>query len=203
MGKGAPSSGVRVPRGDAERVRASLDAAGCLDRAWRPVVDGGHIVWPLHEGVSLPADVDGERIDVAPQTWSAAPPPIDPHHRLREAVERWLLTHVPADREKREGLLNDLPKRWERLNDLVLLPNDAFASPVWKEALSASEQPPWAEVAAALRAERLGQQAHIAADVIRSSNATMLLGASGDVEVTDHGVSFGSMPRNRCIPQGT
>ena len=190
MGNGAPSSGVRVLRADAERVRALLDAAGCLDRAWRPVVDGGHLVWPVHEGVSLPADVDGERIDVAPETWSAAPPPIDPHHRLREAVERWLLNHVPTDHERREALLNEVPKRWERLNDLVLLPNDAFASPLWKEALSASERPPWAEVAAALRAERLGQQAHIAADVIRSSNATMLLGASGEVEVTDHGVVF-------------
>ena len=61
---------------------------------------------------------------------------------------------------------------------------------MWKEALSASEQPPWAEVAAALRAERLGQQAHIAADVIRSSNSTMLLGSSGKVEVIDHGVIF-------------
>ena len=88
----------------------------------------------------LPADVGGERIDVAPETWLAARPHRS-HHRLREAVERWLLTHIPADHEMREALLNDVPKRWERLNDLVLLPNDAFASPVWKEALSASERP--------------------------------------------------------------
>ena len=118
-------------------------------------------------------------------------------------MERWLSTYIPGDHERHEALLSDVPKRWERLNDLVLLPSDAFASPVWKEALSTSEVPPWAEVAAALRAERLGLQAHIAADVIRSSNATMLLGASGDVEVTDHGVVFRFDATQQMIPQGT
>tara|TARA_B100000925_G_scaffold290022_1_gene274238 strand:- start:3156 stop:4253 length:1098 start_codon:yes stop_codon:yes gene_type:complete len=190
MGSAAPSSGVRVSLADAEGVRALLDAAGCLDRAWRPVVDGEHLVWPVRKGVSLPANIDIERIDVTPETWTAAPPPIDPHHRLREAVERWLQTHAPNRAEDHEALLNDLPQRWERLGDLVLLPRSAFASPTWKQAFSASEQRPWAAVAAALRAERLGQQAFIAPDVIRSSNATMLLGASGEVEVTDHGVCF-------------
>ena len=190
MGSAAPSSGVRVPRADAERVRALLDAAGCLDRAWRPLVDGEHLVWPVLQGVSPPSDVDGERIEVASETWTPAPPPIDPHHRLREAVKRWLQTHAPSRAEEHEVLLSNLPQRWERLGDLVLLPGGAFSSPMWKEALNTIEQRPWTAVAAALRAERLGQQAHIAADVFRSSNATMLLGTSGEVEVTDHGVCF-------------
>ena len=185
-----PLHGARVARAEAEVVRRHLEESGCLDRAWRPLIDGDDLVWPLCAGVALPDELRLMRVEVKPNRWIPAPPPIDPHHRLRESVKRWLLAHMPASAATHEVLLNDLPKRWERLDDLVLLPKSAFASTEWHAALSTIEGEPWSEIAAALRAERLGRQSAVESDVIRSSGATMLHGAHGEVKVLDHGVHF-------------
>ena len=185
-----PPHGARVARAEAEVVRRHLEESGCLDRAWRPLIDGDDLVWPLCAGVALPDELRVMRVEVKPNRWIPAPPPIDPHHRLREFVKRWLLAHMPANAATHEVLLNDLPKRWERLDDLVLLPKSAFASPEWHAALNTIEGEPWSDIAAALRAERLGRQSAVESDVIRSSGATMLHGAHGEVKVLDHGVHF-------------
>lgn len=52
----------------------------------------------------------------------------------------------------------EVPSKWERLGDLVLLPADSFRAPEW----AAQGDTLWAAVTAALGADRLVRQAPIA-----------------------------------------
>lgn len=63
-----------------------------------------------------------------------------------------------VEARERESLMGELPSRWERLEDLVLLPSKAMSSPLW-EALGT---PLWSAVARALGARRLARQAPVA-----------------------------------------
>ena len=185
-----PTSGWSVPRPEAENVRALLEAAGSLDRTWRPLVAGDRIIWPLLEGATVPEVRVGDRIPVAQDAWAQAPPPIDPHRRLRDEMANWLREHHGDAASLHGSLLSDLPQRWERLGDLVLLPSSAFDSSDWQNRFASNDARPWACIAKALKAARLGRQNAVASDTVRSSGATMLLGDHGEVDMLDHGVVF-------------
>ncbi|MGB0617719.1 MAG: class I SAM-dependent methyltransferase [Candidatus Poseidoniaceae archaeon] len=186
----SPTSGWCVPRHEAEKVRDLLEAVGSLDRRWRPSVEGDRIIWPLLEGATVPQGTLGERIAVAQDAWAPAPPPMDPHRRVHDAMTDWLREHHDDAASHHGALLNDLPQRWERLGDLVLLPSSSFGSSAWQERFASSEARPWACLAIAFKAVRLGLQNVVASDTVRSSGATMLLGDHGKVDMLDHGVRF-------------
>lgn len=181
-----PRHALRVPRLEAEAARVMLEELGLLDRSLRPIVEQDHVSWavtaPSHDPPTF-----GEWVHLAndPQP---APPPIDPHTRLRAEVDAWLGGAAASPR--RSMLLTELPSRWERLGNLALLPEDAFASEGWQDVIKERGDGPWTAVASALKVERLGRQAPVANDGHRSSQATMLLGTSGVVDVLDHGVRF-------------
>ena len=185
-----PTSGWKVPRHEAEHVLALLEAAGSHDRTWRPLVEAESIIWPLLEGATAPKGTTGERIAVTQDAWAHAPPSIDPHRRMHDEMAGWLRAHHEEATSLHEALLSDLPQRWERLGDLVLLPSSAFGSSAWQERFASDEARPWACIATALKAARLGFQNVVASDTVRSSGATMLLGDHGEVEMLDHGVTF-------------
>ena len=186
----SPTRGWSVPRHEAEQARALLETAEALDRTRRPLVKGDRIIWPLLEGATVPEDTLGERIIVAQDAWARAPPPMDPHRRVYDEVAGWLHAHHGDAASVHESLLNDLPQRWERLGDLVLLPSSAFGSADWQDRFASSGARPWACIAKALKAARLGRQNVVASDTVRSSGATMLLGDHGEVDMLDHGVTF-------------
>ena len=117
---------------------------------------------------------------------SVTRPSVDPHQRLRVAVEQWLdQEHLP-----KEDLLQCLPVKWERLGDLVLLPREVMSLPPW----SAIKDHPsvkdlWLGLTNALNATSLGIQGPIADDRFRSSQVEMLLGDSV-VDFLDHGLRY-------------
>uniref|UniRef100_A0A6N2KY01 TRM5/TYW2-like N-terminal domain-containing protein n=1 Tax=Salix viminalis TaxID=40686 RepID=A0A6N2KY01_SALVM len=55
-----------------------------------------------------------------------------------------------------ETLLEELPNRWERLGDIVVLPATSFKDPIWD---SISEEL-WPIVAKSLKAHRVARQLH-------------------------------------------
>ena len=186
----SPASGLRVALADAEQQRALLERTGCLEPTWRPVVEEAHIVWPLRNDAVLPEGTLGEQIHLPSKRWTKAPPSVKPYPRLHMAVRAWLEREHPGDRQGHEALLDELPQRWERLGDLVLLPASSFASTAWERMLAAKPSRPWVAVADALKAERLGLQNVVSGDAIRSSGASLLLGEHGEIDMLDHGVRF-------------
>ena len=113
-------------------------------------------------------------------------PSVDPHQRMKVAVEAWLGTHEI----QQDDLLHCLPMKWERLGELVLLPREVMSTPAW----TAIQHHPavnglWKGIADALNAMSLGVQAPIANDRFRSSQVEMLTGSS-QVEFLDHGLLY-------------
>ncbi|MCH1443665.1 MAG: hypothetical protein L7U53_07335 [Candidatus Poseidoniaceae archaeon] len=86
-----------------------------------------------------------------------------------------------------------LPKKWELLGDLALVPSDVLNSEEWYIIRSKNEtlyQEIWQEIANSLRVSRIARQSEIAKDKLRSSQVKMIIGDSGEVEFTDNGVKF-------------
>ena len=116
---------------------------------------------------------------------------LNPHQQLPRSIRDFCqsrgLSMPPS-------LLSALPQRWEQLDDLLLLPADAFTSPAWTAWLS-SLSPSllssfYAAVAAAFRCRRLGRQQPVQAGLKRRSAVQLLLGDDGRVEHRENGVVF-------------
>ena len=111
-----------VPLASGEDVRQVLVEQGCLDRAFTPRRIGDELALPVHEGF-LPDAIDFEhrleQVEVEP-----APPAIDPHSRLYNSIAS--LSGVS------EAMLESIPKKWERLDDLILFPKNAFQEQGWQ-----------------------------------------------------------------------
>ena len=169
-----------VPLASGEEARQVLVEQECLDRAFTPRRIGDELALPIHEGIAL--DAMGikyrlEQVDVEP-----APPAIDPHSRLYNAIAS--LSDVS------EVLLETIPKKWERLDDLILFPKDAFQKEGWGSVLL-QHSDLFSVVAQALDAERIGRQQPIASDQMRTAQVELLHGDSGWVEVKDNGLVYG------------
>ena len=130
----------------------------------------------------------------------SSPPSVEPHARLRASITKWLETNLVSDDfsplQSRERviieLLSELPTKWEKLGNLILLPENAFSSEKWISMISQENQLSlWECVAEALKVERIGKQKQISDDIIRSSQAQLLLGDSSWVELLDFGVKLG------------
>ena len=83
-------------------------------------------------------------------------------------------------------LTNDLPNRWERFDDVAILPVNAFSDPKWA-VLDSNLL--WDEVANALNVNRLFRKGEIRGEK-RESTAELLKGTSPDVTRKEHGVKF-------------
>ncbi|RZD41764.1 MAG: hypothetical protein CXT70_03945 [Methanobacteriota archaeon] len=162
---------------------------------------------PINEICPLTEDeisiiIHEERIDIRIENIEMItnPPSVEPHARLHQFITQWLQSNLDivdtiphrSKEEMMRGLLSELPKRWEKLGDLILLPQTAFSSEKWISIICEENQLSlWKCIAEALKVERIGKQKSIKGDVIRSSQAQLLLGDSSWVELLDYGVKFG------------
>ncbi|RAH09457.1 MAG: hypothetical protein CMA04_003500 [Methanobacteriota archaeon] len=83
-------------------------------------------------------------------------------------------------------LINDLPKRWERFDDVAVLPINTFSDPKWDVI---DRNLLWNEVANALNVNRLFRKGEIFGEK-RESTAELLIGTNPDVKRIEHGVKF-------------
>ena len=127
-----------------------------------------------------------------------------PYQALRAAVEELLLRHNLA-----LSLANNVPKKWEILGDLVLLPATSFSSSQWQAVLQESPEKHnqkrkqdednetdtfalqlWKTVAKALKVARVARQQEIKQGPKRRSQVAMLLGKDGWVKHKENGVWY-------------
>ena len=92
-------------------------------------------------------------------------------------------------RNLRESLVQEVPTRWEKLGDLVLVPPHAFSASEFKT----FETELYGMVARVLGASRVARQAPVSQGPKRESRAVMLYpeGANGWVETKELGVIYG------------
>ena len=169
-----------VPLDKVESVWDSLVDLEALNANYVPVRIGDRLAIPIHEEIGLnglDANYDKEHIEV-----EQAPPPIDPHHRIQHTIQSMI--------GFKEELLASIPKKWERLNDLVLFQKDAFQGDDWERVFARNDDF-FHRIADALNVKRIGRQQPISNDVMRSAQAELLHGNDGWVEVKDNGVFYG------------
>lgn len=200
---GAAALYALVPKEQAESTRRALDAEGLLDTTRKAHVHSGQLALPLAASAASSS---------APQlAWSGGvlptallvPPTKARGERasLRDAVQRALLAEA-APAEHAALLLRDaaLPKRWEKLGDVLLFAprgmlDSSTAAGAALHALSPVQRAAlWAALASALGARRLGVQGVIEESLHRKSTARLLWpeeGASGWTVQRENGVSYG------------
>ena len=106
-----------------------------------------------------------------------------PKQNLESMVQR---LYQGLGNNKIRFLINDLPNRWERFSDVVLLPLNAFTDPTWGKI---DQKLLWSEVANALKVKRVFRKGEITGEK-RESTAELLFGTNSDVERIEHGVNF-------------
>ncbi|XP_028054851.1 tRNA wybutosine-synthesizing protein 2/3/4-like isoform X4 [Camellia sinensis] len=108
---------------------------------------------------------------------------------MSEAVAN-LLKHKGLPTE----LLDQLPTRWERLGDIIVLPMTSFKDPAW-DSVGAEL---WPIVAKSLGARRLARQGRVAPTGTRDSSLEVLVGDNGWVDHRENGILY-SFDSTKCM----
>lgn len=115
--------------------------------------------------------------------------PISPLKAMKTAVVALL-----KRRGLSEELLEQLPARWERLGDIVVLPISSFDDPAW----DTIGEELWSAVAKSLGARRLARQGRVAPTGTRDSRLEILVGDNGWVEHRENGILY-SFDATKCM----
>ncbi|KAL9992660.1 putative transferase [Helianthus debilis subsp. tardiflorus] len=108
---------------------------------------------------------------------------------MKDAVASLLKRHnMPTT------LLEQLPTRWERLGDIVVLPMTSFKDSVW----DSLGKELWLTVADSLGATRLARQGKVSPTGTRDSGLEILVGVNGWVDHRENGVLY-SFDATKCM----
>ncbi|KRY78418.1 tRNA wybutosine-synthesizing protein 2 -like protein [Trichinella pseudospiralis] len=106
-----------------------------------------------------------------------------PHELLQETVIKFC-------NEKgiwHPDLLNEIPKHWEKRDDMVLFPANAFKA----EAFNLLEKEFWIAIAKCLNASRVARIGRIHSNDFRSPRVTLILGEHSRVLETENHIKYG------------
>ena len=106
-----------------------------------------------------------------------------PKNALKSMIQALFKDH---EKDVIDYLTNDLPKRWERFDDVAILPVGAFSDSKWD---FVERNLLWEKVANALNVNRLFRKGEIDGEK-RESSAELLFGTNPDVIRIEHGVKF-------------
>ena len=175
-------SAVIVPIQFGEVMYENLRRLNALNKQYSPVRINEELALPIHsETTSFHSMEIPYRIER--MKFEHSPPSLNPHQQLKEVIQG-LIPHGM------EHVLEFIPTKWERLDDLILFPKEAFTQPIWDEIIE-DKNDFFEQIANVLQGRRIGRQQPIASDTIRSSQMELLLGDSGWVEVKDNGLFYG------------
>ncbi|XWS18201.1 hypothetical protein CRYUN_Cryun32bG0022700 [Craigia yunnanensis] len=109
-----------------------------------------------------------------------------------------IMTEAVASLIRHKGLsvklLEQLPNRWERVGDIVVLPASSFRDPVWD---SIGEEL-WPIIARLLNTWRLARQGRVAPNGTRDSTLEILVGDCGWVDHRENGILC-SFDATKCM----
>ena len=175
-------SAVIVPLQFGEVMYENLRRLKALNTQYTPVRVNGELALPIYsEATSFHSAEIPYRIEKV--MFEQSPPSLNPHLQLKEVIQGFIPQGM-------EHVFEFIPTKWERLDDLILFPKEAFTQPIWGEIIQ-DKNDFFEQIATVLQGRRVGRQQPIANDTIRSSQMELLLGDSGWVEVKDNGLFYG------------
>ena len=175
-------SAVIVPLQFGEVMYENLRRLKALNTQYTPVRVNGELALPIYsEATSFHSAEIPYRIEKV--MFEQSPPSLNPHLQLKEVIQGFIPQGM-------EHVFEFIPTKWERLDDLILFPKEAFTQPIWGEIIQ-DKNDFFEQIATVLQGRRVGRQQPIANDTIRSSQMELLLGDSSWVEVKDNGLFYG------------
>ncbi|XP_026212896.1 tRNA wybutosine-synthesizing protein 2 homolog [Anabas testudineus] len=186
---------LRVAQCHAQQFRKCLQAKGALDLSLCLLKDSdGTVLLPILP--TCPSELDLQSLTaVVPSdwtcelVWSQAPLQSKKERgRIRGNKLEIILQELLESQGERwtEELRANLPRSFQRHEDLVLLGDNCFSHPLWKK----MDQQLWNAVAKGLGAKRLAKMSRISRDGFRSPVVTMLLGEHSWVKHVDNGIKY-------------
>ena len=109
-----------------------------------------------------------------------------PSSQLRKNISS-LLKLKGLEEEKIVELIGDLPNRWEKFDDIALIPNSSFRKEHWKPIISYEF---WIKICQSLNVERLARSGEIIGEK-RESTVEMLVGEDDWVIRKESGIKYG------------
>ena len=181
-----------VDKGIAAMVQENLQEGNLVDQRFKPKAAGNLIMIPIIDKRLVAEQIwfDMEKHSFAVTELEPSRKRLTPNQELIKQVTNLCKIYGIQITPQ---MMNNIPRKWEIFGDLAVIQSKSFTSSEWLDLFSrrpdiVSEL--WSTTAQCLKVTRLARQAEIADDVLRSSQVTMLYGASGEVEFTDYGVKF-------------
>ena len=115
---------------------------------------------------------------------------LNPYSKLQFSIAKELENLGLSDSKKLE-LLEQIPSRWEKLGDLVLIPEGSLNSKIWIEILSMLNDKIWKIFCDILDVSKVGRQNKIKSGPMRKSQVELLYGDNGVVLHKENGIIFG------------
>ena len=109
-----------------------------------------------------------------------------PSSQLREHISS-LLKLKGLEEEKIVELIGDLPNRWEKFDDIALIPNSSFRKEHWEPIISDEF---WIKICQSLNVKRLARSGEIIGEK-RESTVEMLVGEDDWVIRKESGIKYG------------
>eukprot|EP00105_Crassostrea_gigas_P016243 XP_011433560.1 PREDICTED: tRNA wybutosine-synthesizing protein 2 homolog isoform X2 [Crassostrea gigas] len=185
---------LSVPTKYGQQVRNSLQTIGLYDSSRRSKsAEDGHVVLPVLDlGQNLEQKLRDAMLLENPVDWkivqiqlpaSKKNQIISPYQQIVSAIDKFLRDHGGA--ELMEDLRSDIPRRWERHGDLVMI-DACFQNPFWRQ----YGDDIWRLISEVLSCDRLAQKGSIASNGYRTPSVRLLLGQDGWVEHVDNGIRY-------------
>uniref|UniRef100_A0A0B7AUP4 tRNA(Phe) (4-demethylwyosine(37)-C(7)) aminocarboxypropyltransferase n=1 Tax=Arion vulgaris TaxID=1028688 RepID=A0A0B7AUP4_9EUPU len=197
MGSAEESTVIIVPMECAQKIRFELEKLKLWNASYKlkKLADTGQ--------VAIPVDITNENHSVITDKWpdfkiARIHLPFSKAVKIKQnrpasvlqSEIKCLLKHYGLS----EQLLDEVPSKWERHEDLVIIPANSFASPEW----SLMGNKLWHVVAKCLICKRLAHHSTVANDRFRSSKVVMLLGDNCEVIHVDNGIKY-SYDVTKCM----
>jgi len=114
---------------------------------------------------------------------------LNPHLRLQKniAIE---LENLGVSESIKLELIKEIPSRWEKLGDLVLLPESSLSSKNWQKIIFESQNKIWEIYCEILQVSKVGRQRKIQSGPMRKSQVELLYGEDGIVLHKENGIFF-------------
>ena len=105
---------------------------------------------------------------------------LNPYSKLQNNIKD-KLDNLDFNNSEKLELLNQIPSRWEKLGDMLLIPENSFNSDIWKEVLPILDKEIWKIFCQVLGVSKIGRQKKIRSGPMRKSQVELLFGESGVV----------------------
>ena len=162
---------LKVTKAKAQKTREFLENRGIFDATRKVKQDGDHLLLPITEKTEGDVLTDLNRENHCKTNLNT---------KIQNLAEDFL------ENSWRPELSCDLPKHWEKHDDLIIFPINAFQDPIWNSIKIEF----WTELSRILQVQRLAKKSVISNDDFRSPKIQMLLGQNTWATKKENGIYY-------------